>query len=252
MGRVRCVAVIVLWSLCVVSSAVAETPFERPANAVGELAAERTPVSRTWELASGEHVTQIASAPVQWRDEHGDWHDFDLGLRQSQDGWHADAGPMAIDLPSVLDGSGDGAVRLGLGGESLAMTLLGGSASGSVTGEEATYRGALDGVDVRFRAIPEGLKEDVVLHGRDSARDLAYRLELGKAGATVSEGPQGGLRIERDGTLLFQIPAPVPLTPMEPCRAMQVSLCSSWTIAVGRSARSWMTSGLMPVPVSGR
>ena len=40
MGRAaRCVAVVVLWSLCVVSTAMAETPFERPADpAAGRLA----------------------------------------------------------------------------------------------------------------------------------------------------------------------------------------------------------------------
>ena len=205
MGRAaRCVAVVLLWSLCVVSTAMAETPFERPADAVRELTGERTSVSRTWELSSGEHVTQIASSPVQWQDAQGDWHEIDLSLHPDVSGWSAQAGPMAIDLP----GSAEGAVRVESGGDALTMRLLGAAAPGSNDDGAALYRNALDGVDVRLAPIAQGLKEDVVLRDHGSSRDLRYRLTVGSDDLSVRESDGGGLLVVRGEKTVFRIPAP--------------------------------------------
>lgn len=210
MGRVaRCMLVVVLWSLVLVPTAVAETPFERPANAARELVSKRTIDSRTWEMPSGQHVTQIASGPVQWQDARGAWHDLDLGLRSGADGWSAAGGDVAIKLPARLDESPGGSVRVTDGqGNSLSMVLLGDPAAGAVDGDVATYRGVLDGVDVRLQAVAGGLKEDVILRGPDASRDLVYRLTLGGDDLVIQENGEGGLRVMLGGERVFRIPAP--------------------------------------------
>lgn len=80
------VAVVLVGLLLLVpQSAHAATPFERPRDALRELSGERTETTRAWRLKSGETVTQIAGGPVQWRDESGTWHSYDLDLRRAAD-----------------------------------------------------------------------------------------------------------------------------------------------------------------------
>ncbi len=190
-------------------AALAASPFERPGFAERELVSERTPVSRTWEMPSGRRVTQIASEPVQWRDAGGVWREYDLSLRQVAGGWSAQAGKAAVELPASLGGAADDAVRIGDGeGNSLLMAVLGEPASGSVRNDVAIYEGVARGVDVRFRAIPEGVKEEVVLEDREASRDLRYRFTVGADGMAVEEDGNGGLIVVRGETPVFSIPRP--------------------------------------------
>ena len=204
--------VVVLFAWCAGSALAAGSPFERPASAERELVSERTAESRTWEMPSGRRVTQIASRPVQWRDAGGVWRDYDLSLRGKGGGrgWGAQAGGLTIDLPAALGRSGGGSVRVAdEAGNAVSMVFLGDvAAEGAVAGEVASYRGVADGVDVRLRAIPEGLKEDVVLRGPDASREVAYRLTVGSEDLGVEEDDAGGLLVKRGKEVVFVVPAP--------------------------------------------
>ena len=211
MGRaVRCACVVVFVLSLFVGVAAAESPFEAPSHAVRELVGKRTAESRTWEMPSGQRVTQVASEPVQWRDGQGDWHEYDRSLRASGGGWEASSGKAAIVLPGQLDGSADGSVRVAdSAGDALTMTFLGDPAQGTVSGDVAQYSGVAKGVDLRLQTIPEGLKEDVVLHDRDSSRDLSYRIAVNADDLSVESAKDGGLRVMRGKEIVFVIPAPV-------------------------------------------
>jgi hypothetical protein len=110
MGRIRsAAAVVALVAFCGVSPTVASSSvFEPPAFAERELVGLRTAESRTWEMPSGRRVTQVTTEPVQWRDDQGGWHDYDLSLRtKGGEGWEAHTGGVAIELPAALGRSGE-------------------------------------------------------------------------------------------------------------------------------------------------
>ena len=211
-GRLICLALVVTVLSPIAAGASAETSFEAPAKAVRELVAKRTPASRTWEMPSGQRLTQVAAGPVQWRDGQGDWHDYDLQLGEIAGGWLAHAGPTRIELPSRLDPSEEGSIRVeSVDGDVLEMTLLGKPTAGVVRDGVALYRGILDGVDAWLAPMPEGLKEGLVLHTANAPRNLVYRLTLGSDKLALSETAGGGLKVERGSVEVFRIPAPTML-----------------------------------------
>ncbi len=206
---VRCAGVVVLLFSLSVASASAASPFERPSHAVRELVGERTPESRTWELSSGMRVTQLSTEPVQWRDKQGVWREYDFGLRERPGGWEGSAGDLSLRLPAALGAASDDAVRVDdEDGDWVSIELAGAEASGSVTDGVATYRDALDGVDVHLRVVPLGLKDDLVLRDRAAADGLAYRVTLGSDALSLEPDDVGGLRVMRGERAVFAIPAP--------------------------------------------
>lgn len=207
----RCLVVIFASLALLSGSASAALPFDAPAHAVGEVVGKRTPESRTWEMPSGEHVTQIAPGPVQWQDRQGVWHDVDLSLRDALSGWSAQAGPNAIQLPGTLDAS-QAAGRLRVtteDGDTVAIALQGRPVDGKATGGVVRYASVADGVDLQLHVVPEGVKEDLVLGDRDASRSLSYQVELGSAALTLEKDASGDLVAKRTDAVVFRIPAPV-------------------------------------------
>jgi RHS repeat-associated protein len=211
MGRVvRCVVVLVFVLCCFAGSALADSPFQRPGHAVRELVGERTARSETWEMSSGQRVTQMTEDPVQWRDKQGVWHDYDLELRPDSSGWDAQAGLVSIALPDALDASGEKVVRVETSaGDVVTMAFLGGRSDGSVSDGVAVYREVARGVDLRLYAMPSGLKEDVVLADANASRGLSYRMRVNRDDLVMQETEAGGLRVVREDETVFVVPAPV-------------------------------------------
>lgn len=209
MGRaVRCAVVVVLLLCAGVETASARLPFDPPGHAVRELTEMRTPQSRTWLMPSGMHVTQIAPGPVQWRDGQGDWHEYDLSLGEHGSGWEAQPGDAALTLPDRLGSGRDGAVRFAdADGNWVSMSVLDGSADGSVAKGLATYRGVRDGLDLVLGALPNGVKEDAVLHDGGAAAGLVYRVQMAD-GLQLRDVGRSGLEVVRGERRVFSIPAP--------------------------------------------
>jgi RHS repeat-associated protein len=228
--------------------------FVRPAGAVRELEARRTSVSRSWLMPSGQRVTQIAASPQQWQDRAGEWHAYDFTVRRAVGGWSAHAGSTAITFPRVL-GSSDGAVRVTNDrGDAISMRLLGRPGAGSVDDDVVTYRGILDGVDLRMRATATGVKEDVVLADRDAERRLVYRVELGGGGLSLRKDASGDLLVERGGAAVFRLPAPVMFDAAGAFtrRARYVveeRTATTWDVAVELD-REWLDAGQRAWPVT--
>ncbi|MBB4662204.1 RHS repeat protein [Conexibacter arvalis] len=157
-------------------------------------------------MPSGQHVTQVAAGPVQWRDRNGRWHEFSLDLRPGDGVWRARAGRAAVELPTVLGMAGAGITLSNRDGDELGMLFVGRPTQAQVFGSEATYREVADGVDLRLQVVPEGLKEDIVLAGPHADRRLAFRITA--PGLTVDQR-RGMLRFRRGERTAFAIPRPV-------------------------------------------
>lgn len=191
------------------SSGPTELAFTRPHRAVRELTHRRTAVSRTWELASGKRITQIAATPQQWRDRDGSWHAIDLTLRRIERGWTAKGGSFAVTLPARLTSTQDGAVRVSdRAGHWLAMRPLVESASASAAGDAVTYHDVGPAVDLRLQPVAEGLKEDLILRGPRAQRDVAYELVLSSAKLELRRDKRGDIVIGDGRRVAFRIPAP--------------------------------------------
>ncbi len=161
-------------------------------------------------MPSGEHVTQVAPTPVQWRDAQGSWHDYDFSLRPGAGVWDAESGKVGIELPYSMGASGDGAVKVVDGdGNVVTMSFLGDTSTGTVSGDVATYPDIAKGVDLRLRVVPGGVKEEIVLADAQASRELRYRVTVGADDLTLQEEKDGGLAIMRGTDRLFVIPAPV-------------------------------------------
>lgn len=190
----------------------AASPFERPRNAVREFVGARSETSRTWELSSGQHVQQTTIGAPRWRDVSGRSRPFDLRLREQRDaggGLGARAGPTRISLPRRVSSAADGAVEVvNALGDELSVRLMGSSDAVSVRGAVARYENVLPGADLRLEIIPNGIKEDVVLKGPSSSRDIEYRL-AGSAELEIEDDGAGGLLVTRGAGVAFTIPAPV-------------------------------------------
>jgi len=192
-----------------VGTASAALPFDPPAHAVRELVGKRTAESRTWEMPSGMHVTQLASEPVQWRDKKGDWRPYDFSLHaQAGGGWGALVGRTTLSLPGAIGGAARAPVSVAdADGNWVAIEPADGTASASVIDNVAEYRDVKRGMDVQLRAVAEGLTESVVLHDADAAAGLHYRIRL-SGGSALEQDGVAGLRVVKGGQRLFEIPAP--------------------------------------------
>lgn len=202
-------AALALVALAAGPEAAAAEAVERPRGADRELVGRRTTHATTWELRSGERVTRVAAGPVRWRDGDNRWkaYDFDLRSRTDGPGYVAAAGPARIILPAHLGSGADGATRIEHNGASVTSWLTGASAGAAARDETAAYAEALPSVEVRLRAVPEGLKEELLLADRDAPRSFEYRLRLSD-GLSARIARSGAVVIERGERVAFEIPAP--------------------------------------------
>ena len=172
----------------------------------GEVVGMRTATSRTYRKPDGTYQARIWTQPVNFR-SGGRWKAIDAGLRRTPSGTlETTATPAGIALPGRL------AQPAKLSGDArwVSFRLLG--ADGAVTpataGSTATYRGALDGVDVALDAQATGIKETLTL--ADASAPASYRYAIGaSAGLTPTLRPDGTVAfLDAGGTTRFWLPAP--------------------------------------------
>jgi RHS repeat-associated protein len=119
------------------------------------------------------------------------------------------------------------------------MAFVGAASTGSVSGDVATYRGVAKGVDLRLRALPDTLKEDVVLAGAGASRELSYRMTVNRDDLDVQEIDGGGLRVVRGDRVVFVVPAPQLVD--------DAQTVSSGRFELRRDGdRSWVVSTVLP------
>lgn len=175
---------------------------------LGEVVGRRTETSRTVVADDGTFETTFYDHQVNFRDANGTWQPIDTtlvpGLRPGS--LRAKSGPVEVSLPATLASApvrvakGDTVVELSLRGATRARASAGVprsmvSPSEGLARSAATYRGALPGgVDVAYTALPEGVKEELVLSSPRSPASFDFDLRL-SPGHTAVETPEGGVAV---------------------------------------------------------
>lgn len=167
----------------------------------------RTQSSRTYETEDGGRVTKVFAGSVNYR-ENGEWRAIDNKLERSADGdLENRANRYNLELPAHLD---EAPIKVRHGAASLAFELQdSSSAAVRSTGNSATYKDALPGVDVRYDALDDEVKETLILRSADAPREFRFKLDL-SGGLAARLDSAGALRVVgTDGRARFVVPAPI-------------------------------------------
>lgn len=174
-----------------------------------ELVDRRTEFSRTWKTTDGRLVTRVSSVPLNWRDQAGALHPFDLALREDAAGRPVgDVGGASVRLPQSLDGP-ERSTEVIHRGRRISLEIEGAAGEATKRSGVLEFAGALRGVDRRLSLRPGTVKEELVLLSADSPRAFTYRLGL-SPGLEPSVAEDGSIAVtDRSGDPVFSIPRAV-------------------------------------------
>jgi RHS repeat-associated protein len=182
----------------------AAAPSSDRAQPVEEVAALRTRNSRTYRTESGAYLARVSPVPVHFKDGDGDWRPIDNTLVEADGGHENAAGAYAATLPDNLSEP----VRFARGGAWVEFSLDRADAPGTASEDSKLYEGARPGVDVRYSAQPEGLREDVILHSADAATTFRYALDTSDD-LEARETDDGGIEfVDGEGIVRFKFMPP--------------------------------------------
>lgn len=142
-----------------------------------EITGLRTRTSRTYLSPQGGRVARVYASSVNYRDEQGRWQPIDDRLKRAGSVLRNNANRYGAAFPIDLS---KGMVRVDEGGDWVAFRLRGARASGEVHGTAATYRDALPGVDVRYEARADSVKESLTLAGPSARRRFVFDLDVSR------------------------------------------------------------------------
>lgn len=131
--------------------------------------------SETFLLPSGQHETRIYPEPVSYRDPRAGWKPIGEGFRETG-GETLTNGPNAFDLtlPKQIDSE---AIRFGVGEQWVKTQLLRSDVKAAdLEGDVASYEGEGNAPTFEFRALSNGLKEEVELTAASQPSSFAYDL----------------------------------------------------------------------------
>jgi RHS repeat-associated protein len=175
---------------------------------VQELSGEATATSNTYLLADGSLETQLFQAPVNYKDEDGEWQPIDQALQQSPDGSVVN-GDNSFDLrlPEDLDQE---PAKVSIGEDWVSeMPIAIGIAPAELNEGVATYEAAGDAAEFAFSGLSNGLKENIVLADPSAPSTFHFRLDA-SPGVTSTLAEDGSVGFKTaDGDLLASMPAPV-------------------------------------------
>ena len=215
--RLIAAAAAVLFALAATSVALAEesdggSPADPalsalPSDAGVEVPSKRTATSQTFELANGEFETRTYDAPVNYRDENGDWQPIGEGFEEPSGG-RLSNGPNSFDA-SLPDRLGEGPVRLSQEGQWVSSELLGPEAEPvQLDGETASYESAEGGTTFQFSDLANGLKEEIEIADSSQPSTFHYALDASEGVTPELVGRAVEFRDE-NGQLVATLPPPV-------------------------------------------
>jgi RHS repeat-associated protein len=176
-------------------------------SAAVELPADRTATTKTFSLLDGARETRVFQAPVNYRDEAGEWRSIEEGFEPEDNAFVNAASSFEARLPRRL---GSAPVRVDFGDAWISEQLLGQpSEAGELEGEAASYEAASAGTEFEFSTLPGGVEEKVVLE--NVAQPSTLRFELGTSPGVVPSITSEGSVIFRDaqGEIVATLPRPV-------------------------------------------
>jgi YD repeat-containing protein len=183
----------------------AGTSLASATKVVRELPGLRTANSDTYLQSDGSRLLKISGSPVNYK-VAGAWQPINDTLQPGADGSsHPAASPTPVNFPASL---GSGPVTIGPANQRLSFSLQGASASGTSTGTEQSYPGALPGVEVSYATSPESVRETLTLASASAPTTYRYSLSLSD-GMKASLSPGGGVAIrDASGKLVYSLATP--------------------------------------------
>jgi hypothetical protein len=175
-----------------------------------EALSDRSEYSQTFANPSGTLTLQESVAPVRARRSDGSWAPVDTTLRFQSDGRVAPVATVA-DVSFSPGGTGPLA-RIARDGSQLTLGWPGGLPRPELSGDSATYREVLPGVDLRVNASALGFSDLLVVRTREAALNPALamvRLAIAVSGVTLltaTDGTQSA--VDAYGQEVFGAPAP--------------------------------------------
>ncbi|HEV3359940.1 MAG TPA: RHS repeat-associated core domain-containing protein [Pseudonocardiaceae bacterium] len=170
-----------------------------------EIPKDRTADTQTFQNPDGSRTLRVYDQQHNVRQPDGSWLPIDPTLVPEQ-GRLAPKTPGA-NVSFALGATDPALARLDLGGgTTMAYGLDGAAAStGKVDGAQITYAGVFPGVDLRLAATPTGLREQLVLAGKDAPTTFTYTLTL--SGLTPRLTASGDVELVNGNTVLGVLPA---------------------------------------------
>ena len=174
-----------------------------------ELEGKQTANSETYLLPGGERETRVYAAPVNYRDDDGEWRAIDEGLERTAGGAIVNGdNRFDLRLPGRL---GVDPVKLTADNQWVSQRLLGEETDAAhlePNGAAAAYEGGDGGTAFEFSAIPNGIKEEIEVPGPSAPSTFTYEL-LASPGLTPSLVKDGSVDFKGpNGASAMRLPAP--------------------------------------------
>lgn len=173
-----------------------------------ELEAKRTATSNTFALPDGRRETRIYEAPINFRNQEGDWQPIDEGLSSAGTGVANGDNRFDVHLPKRM---GEGPVKLTVGDKWVSESFLSRPTEAAEIehDETASFETADGDLSFEFSTFGNGLKEEIEATDLFQANDIRFELSAsaGVEPAITSDGSiefRGG-----DGHLVAALPAPL-------------------------------------------
>ncbi|MGW5188337.1 LamG-like jellyroll fold domain-containing protein [Kribbella sp. NPDC004138] len=167
---------------------------------------EVTETETVYANPDGTTTSEISVLPVRVRSSGGGWAKPDATLVRRADGM---VGPRAASVEMAFSAGGQGRplVRYAVPGATVEVAWPWRLPEPVLTGNKATYREVLPGVDLELLVSAVGYAQRLIVHSREAARHPALRelrLGLRTTGATWTAHRDGALEARRSsGSLAF-------------------------------------------------
>ncbi|HSS33527.1 MAG TPA: 6-bladed beta-propeller [Solirubrobacterales bacterium] len=219
-----------------------------------ELPVKRTATSDTFELPDGSREARLYQAPVNYRDEEGDWQPIEEGLRHDGTGFVNADNRFDLSLPARL---GSEPMQMSIGDASIGLQLLGGSTeAGQLKGETASYEAAAPGTDFEFSTLGTGVEQKIVLSDPSQPTTFHYELSLSD-GLKPEQQKDGSIQFKEGDKVAAVLAAPVMYDAHKPAPATSGDLSyqltsrsdGSWELTL-EADRDWLTQPDRDFPVT--
>ncbi len=222
-----------------------------------EIPSERTATSRTFSLSDGSREARLFNAPVNFRDEEGEWQPIRTDLSEAPSGSGLVNGQNSFDL-QLPEAMGDGVVRLSEDDQWVSSKLLGMQADLELVSKNAAAYAVGDGsTTFELTSTMSGVKEKIVLEDPSQPSSFAFHLDA-STGLVPDLAADGSISFrDGDGKVFATLPAPTVADAADPhatnTGAVHYSLSEpdegSWRLVVAVE-REWLEAPGREWPVT--
>src|SRR5918992_5480798 len=125
-----------------------------------EIVSLRTQTSKTYQNEFGAYETVLHTGSIHYRSPQGEWADIDNSMVQDDMSGYRFRNQANRYKAHLPPGIGNAPVRFELGNDWVSFRLNGAQGAGAASGSAVAYSDVLPGVDVRYTALNDALKEE--------------------------------------------------------------------------------------------